>query len=279
MRTLFRLCLLAVCAATLSQRALAFPPAPPHTLYGVVRDQIGNPLGNGAEVIFEASSGVRLRALVQAQVDSSLNYQIQIPMDAGLTSDLYSPTASMPAAPFRLRVRVGQTTFLPIEMTGDLSKLGQAGGSTRIDLTLGVDADGNGLPDSWEKAVAAFLGRLWQPGQIRPGDEYPGTGMTYRDVYLAGTYAMDPKEGFALQISNPGGATPKLAFTVVKGRSYTVQAAEVFGQWSPVSFRAIPIQPNAAAVTSFHATQTQRIEIEVSDSADVPYRFYRLIVQ
>lgn len=267
-----------VLATLLPLVAQAFPPAPPHTLYGLVRDQIGNPLEKGAEVILETSSGVKIRASVATRTEPAVNYELEVPMDAGLTADAYLPTALRPTAPFLLRVRVGQSTYLPIEMTGDLSKLGLPGSRTRIDLTLGVDQDGNGLPDAWEKAVAAFLGRSWVVGQIRPDDLYPGSGMTYRNVYLAGTYAVEPTDGFALHILGAPGEPPKLAFTAVKGRSYTVQAASTFGEWSDVSFRVLPASVNAPEQPVYLATQTQRVEIEAPIASGAPNRFYRLIV-
>jgi hypothetical protein len=240
---------------------------------------MGHPLGDGAEVVLEASSGAHIRAFVLAETDSPTNYRLRVAMDAGLTTELYSPTALMPAAPFRLRIQVGKTTFLPIEMTGDLSRLGAPGGNSRIDLTLGVDADGNGLPDAWEKAVAAFLGRPYVPGQINPNDTYPGVGLTYREVYLAGTYAMNPTDGFALQIIPSAEAAPKLAFTAVKGRSYTVQAAATLGDWASVPFRLLPEGANAAAVNVYRATETRRVDIEPPTIGNEPARFFRLMVE
>ena len=257
----------------------AFPPAPPHAIYGVVRDQIGNPLNDGAEVIMEVSPTVKYRTTIVSRTESALNYKIEVPMDAGMTADLYAPTALLPAAPFRLRVKIGQTTFVPIEMTGDLSKRGLPGGSTRIDLTLGVDADGNGLPDVWEKAVAAFLGRAWQAGQIRPDDMYPGTGMTYREVYLTGTYAVDPTDGFSLKIITSAGAAPKLAFIGVKGRRYVVQVSEsVNGGWAAVPFKVLPATAETPAINAYNATETKRVEVEPPANTN-PVRFYRLILE
>ncbi len=256
----------------------AFPPAPPHIIFGIVRDQIGNPLADGAEVILEAASGVKVRGFVLAREAPGANYQIEVSMDAGLTSDLYSPTALVPTVPFKIRVMVGRTTYLPMEMAADYAKLGLPSGRTRIDLTLGVDEDGNGIPDAWEKAVAAFLGRPWAVGQIRPQDLYPGSGMTYRDVYLAGTYAVEPKDGLALQILSPAGEAPRLAFTAVKGRSYTVQAASTLGDWSDVSFRVLPAAADAPEQRTYQAAQTQRLEIEAPIAPGTAVRFFRLIV-
>jgi hypothetical protein len=271
---------MALLALTLPHPANAFPPAPNHLIFGIVRDQIGNPLAmDNAEIVLEASSGATIHADVVPQLEPGLNYRIEVPMDAGLTDDLYQPTALLPAAPFKLRVRIGQTMYLPMEMTADYSRLGQPGGRTRIDLTLGVDADGNGLPDAWEKAVAAQLGRQWLAGQFRPGDFYPGTGMTYRDVYLAGTYAVAPKEGFTLRILSGPGEAPRLAFTAVKGRSYTLQASADLGEWTTVPFRVLPSDSAAAPVNGYQATETKRVEIETPTLGDEPVRFFRLMAE
>jgi hypothetical protein len=43
-------------------------------------------------------------------------------------------------------------------MKGDLSKLGEPGKRTHLDLTLGEDLDGDGIPDAWERALLAALG-------------------------------------------------------------------------------------------------------------------------
>lgn len=257
----------------------AFPPAPPHTIFGTVRDQIGHPLSDGAEVILEAASGVKVRGFVLAREEPGVNYELVVPMDAGLTSDLYSPTALRPAAPFKIRVMVGRTSYLPMEMTFDFARLGVPGGRTRMDLTLGVDADGNGIPDAWERAVAAFLGRPYVPGGIDPNAPYPGSGLTYREVYLTGTYAVDPEDGFALRIAVSPDGSPRLAFTAVKGRVYTLQAASELGRWFDAAFRTLPAAGDAPPVMVFEAGETRRVEIEPPVLPDEPARFFRLLVR
>ena len=262
--------------AWLTAQTLAFPPAPPHQIFGLVRDQLGNPLDGGALVILEATSGVRIRGDIALQSEPGVNYRLEVPLDSGLTSDLYSPTALRPTAPFTLRVQVGTKIYLPMEMNGDLSQVGLPGQRTRIDLTLGVDADGNGLPDGWEQAVASFLRRPWVAGSIRPGDIYPGTGMSYRDVYLTGIYALDPKQGMALEIVAEPATVPKLVFTVVKGRSYTIEAAAVLNEWKAVPFRIAgsSLEPMGA----YQASATRRLEIEAPELPNAQALFYRLKV-
>lgn len=260
--------------------AHAFPPAPDHILFGTVRDQIGNPIDfNGAEIHLETAAGASLTTPVVPQLEPGMNYRLSIPMDAGLTADKYQPTALLPAAPFKLSVRVGGATYLPMEMAGNLARIGLPGGRTRLDLTLGVDADGNGLPDAWEKSVAAQLGRAWQPGQIRPNDVYPGSGMTYRAVYLAGTYSVAPTEGFAIQISRDDAGKPRLAFTAVKGRSYTLQAAERLGEWKTVPLRLLSSGPDDPTQEEYQATETRRTEIAVPPVDGPATLFYRLLVR
>src|SRR5512140_3058312 len=76
---------------------MAYPPAPCHTLYGMVRDEYGNPLALAkAEVILETVTGVRLKTEVIPQLTPDANYRLQVPMDAGLTADAYKPTALRP---------------------------------------------------------------------------------------------------------------------------------------------------------------------------------------
>src|SRR5688572_20369226 len=104
----------------------AFPPAPHHLIYGMVRDEMGDPISHtNAEIILETSSGVQITAPVIPGQQPGINYQLSVPMDAGATSDAYKPTALSPAVPFKIRVRIGQTLYLPIEMVGDFSQLGQ----------------------------------------------------------------------------------------------------------------------------------------------------------
>lgn len=256
--------------------ARAFPPAPPHELYGRVRDAFGNPIADGAEVILESTSGVRLTGFVLEQTEPGINYRLLVPLDAGLTDEPYQPTALMPAAPFRLRVVVGGASFLPLEMKASSSAIGAPGGRTRLDLTLAVDADGNGLPDLWEKAAAAALGIRWEAGVIRPDDPYPGSGLTYRQAYLAGTYALDPKEGFALSIVPDSGGASRLAFTAVRGRTYVVQTGDQLGAWTSIPFRIPGLAPEPVSV--YHATETRRIEVEAVVPAETAgnARFFRL---
>ena len=125
MRTLRNL-FIAVLLGALGHTALAFPPLPHHTVYGLVRDEFGNPLiSAGTELTLETLAGTTLTTQVVPGLEAGVNYRIEVPVDAGLTSDLYRPTAMLPAAPFRIRVKIAGRTYLPIEMKANLALLGQ----------------------------------------------------------------------------------------------------------------------------------------------------------
>ena len=270
----------ALCLVLLAPAAVeAFPPAPHHMVYGLVRDELGNPLDYyGAEVFFQVEGTTIARTPIATGLEPGVSYRLSIPVDSGATADLYKPTALLPAVPFRMRVKIGSTTYLPIEMSGSSGVLATPGGSSRVDLTLGIDADGNGLPDAWERAIAELLGQEWVAGAIQPGDAYPGAGMSYEDVYISGIYAADPAEGFALEIIQESGAQPKLAFTAVRGRSYTVEAAANLGEWQQVSMQVLPLDPNAAPLPAYHASDTRRVEILAPQLPEGKARFFRLLV-
>src|SRR5258708_28349495 len=90
----------ALCAAM--PRALAYPPAPHHLIYGLVRDEYGTPFGNSeARIILQTTNGVQILGTVLDGLAFGVNYQIEIPMHSRRTVDTYSPTALTPATPFR----------------------------------------------------------------------------------------------------------------------------------------------------------------------------------
>ena len=131
--------------------ALAFPPAPYHLVYGLVRDRYGAPLTSGqVKIVLITPSGSSSATTILPGFAPGINYELKVPMDAGQTMDLWQPNALLATSTFKMVVVIGGVTNIPIEMTGNYSIIGQPGQSTRVDLTLGVDANGDGLPDAWE---------------------------------------------------------------------------------------------------------------------------------
>ena len=252
----------------------AYPPAPFHLFYGMLRDEYGTPINlPGAEVILETSSGVKVRTTVNPGIEAAANYRLEVPMDAGLMAAPYQPTALRPFVPFRIKVRIGGTTYLPIEMVGDYANLGQPGQRTRLNLTLGEDSDGDGLPDAWERLINPDLTK------VMPGTD-AGNGLNYLQTYYAGTYAADPKNGFALNILGVTNGAPRLEFLAVNGRTYTLLGSRDLKTWTAVSFRVPAEGPNAAARGSFQTDVVKAVQLEVaSQAAEAAPTYFRLMLQ
>jgi hypothetical protein len=247
-----------------------------------VRDELGHPLNlPGAEVILEAGGSGLARAPIAAGLEPAVNYRLAIPLDSGATPDLYKPTALRPTVPFRLRVKVGPVTYLPIEMTGAVQLLTRPGETTRVDLTLGVDSDGDGLPDAWERALIQSLGGNLTLQDIRPEDDSDADGMSNLDEYLAGTYAFDPADGFELAIVTTANGGPWLEFTAIRGRSYTIYASEDLQGWTPVAFNLPTDAPDAPGRQDFFAADTRLIRVRIHTlSPGAPaWRFFKLHVR
>lgn len=261
-------------------QALAFPPLPHHTVYGLVRDEFGNPLiSPGTELTLETLAGTTITTSVIPKLEAGVNYRIEVPVDAGLTLDVYQPTAMRPSAPFRIRVKIAGKTYLPIEMKANMAQLGQPAQSSRVDLTLGEDTDGDGLPDAWERSVIAAGNLGLSLEGLKPGDRLNGNSLSVLEAYLAGTYAWDPKDGFRLDIVAFSEADPVLEFVALRGRSYTVSASDDLQTWKPVNFRVQGSKTTGPA-SFYQTTQLQRVRAVVSGEAgEAPPKFFKLKVK
>ena len=258
----------------LSPVVRAYPPAPCHIFYGMLRDEYGTPIDMpGAEVVLETSSGVKIKTTINPGIEKAANYRLEVPMDAGLMATPYQPTALRPMAPFRIKVLIGGATYLPIEMAGDFAKLGQPGQRTRLNLTLGEDTDGDGLPDAWERLINADI------SQVKP-DANAGNGLNYLQTYYAGTYAVDPTNGFDLSIVGFNQGAPMLEFLAITGRTYTLLGSSDLTTWKAIAFR-IPAEGTNATVRASNRTEAVKdIRLEVpSDGSDKPPTYFRLMLQ
>jgi hypothetical protein len=257
-----RSCLLPFALAAAAQ---AYPPAPDHTLYGTVRDERGRVLVPGsASVAISSSAGEIVRTVIAAQPETGVNYVVRIPLDLGTTGGLYRATALLPTAGFSIRVIRDQDAYVPIEVSRVPPTIGQPGGRTRLDLTLGIDADGDGLPDAWEQALIDNdrTGRLRALGDVKPGDDLDGDGLTNLQEYHLGTYALDPVDGLTLAIVEVAGGAARLRFAVIAGRRYTIKASTDLQGWSAQAFSIGAI--GAATVNAFTATDITLLDVWVA---------------
>lgn len=280
-RSTARLRALAVTVLTflLAGAALAFPPAPHHIVFGLVRDQWGNPINIfPSDVSLETPSGVtRLRASMGSGLEPGVNYRLEVPMDSGTAPDLYKPTALRPFFQYRLKVVIGQTVYVPIEMAGDFARIGNPGEKTRVNLTLGVDSDGDGLPDAWEQQLIALYGGTL--AGIRPNDDSDGDGISNLNEYLAGTYAFDPSDGFALSLAGVSAGNSVLEFLALRGRNYSIQTSPDLRTWTAASFRLSSDPAQASLRGDYQSTDVRTVRLEVPAQAGVTNRYFRAVVQ
>ena len=176
-----------------------------------------------------------------------------------------------------MKVKIGQVVYLPLETRANYANLGKPAQSTRLDLTLGEDTDGDGLPDAWQRAVASVLGLSWT--DITPNGDADGDGLTNLQEYLAGTYAFDPADGFRLDIVGLNQGRPVLEFMAIRGRTYTLHGSADLRTWTPVEFRIPDGSPTTPALRSYSATDVRILRLEAEVPAGTQIQMFKLQVQ
>lgn len=259
----------------------AFPPAPHHLFYGTIRDEWGHPLtSSSATVIVETDSGVQITAPLIPDVHPGINYKITVPMDSGFTGDPHKPTALRHQVPFKIKVRIGTETLIPISMTGNFSTLGIPGGETRIDLTLGQDTDGDGLPDAWEQELIRLSNDplVNSLNDITANGDLDGDGMSNADEYLVGTLAFDTGSGFSIEQFQVVDGKLSIQFLATRGRTYSIIGAVNLRQWQAVDFRLSEDAADATLRSSYHSAAVRLVQFEVpiATLASSGLKFFRL---
>jgi hypothetical protein len=268
----------AISLVLLTGISAAYPPAPHHTLFGTVRNQWGDPIDvSGAEVFVQTTNGVGVKVGIVPSTQPGVNYQMQVPMDSGTTLLLYQSTALRQSQSFQLKVKIGPITYLPLEMRLITPQIGQPAQATRLDLTLGEDSDGDGLPDAWEQAIISIYGGSL--ASIDPNGDDDGDGISNRDEYLSGTHAFDPSDGFYLSIVSLLGNS-RLEFLAIRGRNYVIEASADLHQWSPVSFRVLSGSTSGPLQGSYFANDVRLLRVEVPFQAGgQTNQYFRAIVR
>jgi hypothetical protein len=247
----------------------AFPPAPHHVIHGLVRNEYGEPLSlSTAQVFLETTNGITVACQVSPDIQPGENYRLIVPMDLLNTVDPYKPTALQPLVGFRLKVQIGETVYVPIEMAGNLSTLGQPAGETLANLTLGVDSDGDGIPDAWENLLIQILGGGLTLADVTPNSDNDGDGVSNYEEYLAGTYPWDPTDGAAaeglrLGIIRRNAQGPVLEFLSTAGRTYSVLGTTNLTTWTPMSIRVPPGATGVPGSLEYLSPASEIIEVEV----------------
>ena len=258
--------------------AEGYPPAPDGVIYGLVKDQYGQPLANAADqVILQSASGVQVVANVQPNLAIGVNYAVRVPMDAGSVSPPYVSNALTAGTQYKLYVVVGAATNLPIEMTGAYAVLGAPSQSALQNLTLGADANADGIPDAWEAAFLASLRLNLALTNINPNADYAHDGHTLRQEFVLGNYPYQ-SNAFNVKIVSLNAGSAVLSFGTTIGRTYTASGSSDLVNWTPLSFTIPAAGTNAQ--TAYYSSGVQTLQIQtVQPPAAPPIQFFRLQFQ
>lgn len=262
--------------------AAAFPPAPYYTLYGMVRDQVGQSLtAQGAELIL-LKGGVEIgRTPINAsQLDQS--YELKMRIDQNRTgTTFYSDKAVAAQGLFSLAVAMNGALFYPIEVNGTL-RAGKGGERVRLDLNLGEDLDHDGLPDVWEQWQLYQAGHFpdedgrWDLSLIDKDGDFDGDGQSNILEYIAGTFAGDATERFELTIKEKLPASVRFELFAVTGKVYTIERSVDGQTWTRIPFS---ISASAAGEISYTATEVGIVSAFATPLTDATKEFFRLTVR
>ena len=222
--------------------ASAFPPAPYYTLYGMVRDQVGQTVtAEGAEVILlKGGIEVGRTPITSNRLDQSYELNLRIDQNRSGTT-FYTDKAVAAGGLFSLVVSMNGELFYPIEVSGNLTA-GKGGERVKLDLTLGEDLDKDGLPDTWEAWQLYQAGLypdengLWDLSLIDKNGDFDKDGQSNLFEYIAGTFAGDATETFGLTIKEKLPASVRFEFYGITGKVYTIESSLDMKTWTRVPF-------------------------------------------
>ena len=259
----------------------AFPPAPYYTLYGMVRDQVGQTLDvEGAVlVLLKGSEEIGRTPISNLQLDQ--NYELNIRIDANRSgTTIYSEKALAAQGLFSLVVEMNGSLFYPIEVAGNLTA-GKGGERVRLDLNLGEDLDGDGLPDIWEQWQLYQAGYYpdgngdWPIHLIDRNGDLDGDGLSNYLEYLAGTFAGDATEKFDLAIKVKTATHAELEFYAITGKTYTNERSTDARTWTRIPFASDTVAVGEASLTADNVGLRPAYVVPASGTNE----FYRLTVR
>lgn len=225
--------------------AHAFPPVPYYTIYGIVRDQVGQTVTAEGATIILLKGGVEIGRTPISTGRIDQNYELNIRLDQAQSGTVfYSEKAVASQGLYSLVVEMNGSLFYPIEVNGTL-RAGKGGERVKLDLNLGEDTDGDGLPDIWEQWQLYQAGHLpgenglWDLSLITRNGDFDNDGQSNFLEYLAGTFAGDASETFSLAIKEKTASNVRLEFFGITGKVYTIESSSDLKSWTRVPFALV----------------------------------------
>ena len=208
----------------------------------MVRDQVGQTVrAEGAEVIL-LKGGVEVgrTPITSTRIDQSYELNLRIDQNRSGTS-LYTDKAVAAGGLFSVVVSMNGVLFYPIEVAGNLTA-GKGSERVKLDLTLGEDSDMDGLPDTWEAWQLHQAGHSadenagWDLSLIDSDGDFDNDGQSNVLEYMAGTFAGDATETFALTIKEKLPESVRFEFYGITGKVYTIESTVDMKSWTRVPF-------------------------------------------
>ena len=239
----------------------------------MVRDETGRAINiEGAAVVFYRN-GVEVMRQTIAHMESrpDQNYQFRLRMDqqrAGTRT--YNSLANNTGVTFSLAILINDVPHYPIGLSAPLT-VGKPGERVRVDLTLGVDSDGDGIPDAWEQSQL-YAGGVppgpdgWDLGLLDRDGDFDGDGRSNWEEYIAGTFATDPTDYLELQITAKFPESVRLRFFAIYGKIYSLETSTDLQTWTPAPLYL----SNPAPMTVEENTEPQPDNDDVFEDENTP---------
>jgi hypothetical protein len=215
---------------------LAGLPQPMCVYYGQARDGYGLPYMTNADVILLHGTTEVARQSIRGSLTPGVNFALYVHLDDGQSSTPYSSRAVRSGDVVSIIVREGAQDRTIME-SRTVPRVGKPGELVLVDATASDDADGDGLPDTWEQELIAWSdGALSWLSDVRPEDDFDGDGMTNLQEYRAGTFAFLSNDYLAIeQYERTSNERLRLTFLSVRGKVYSVACISNIssGKWQP----------------------------------------------
>ena len=220
-----------------------------------------------------------MRSPIDASIAPGVNYALKVPMDSGTLQQLYHPTALQPTMPFTIRVQIGELSYVPMEITGPAAKIGEPSDRTRLDLTLGVDSDGDGIADAWEQAQlnGNRHSGLTSIEDVKPDEDMDGDGISNFGEYIAGTYAFDWNDRLRLEIVEVAEGRAHLRFLAIRGRTYSLETSLDSDTFTPIRFSTAPELAAESAI--YRTTNVEMVDLYTPVAESTNQMFFVLNVE